>query len=73
MQEIKGLKTLEPEKTIRKTKKQPFRVSNTLIWSQIRLRWNKTPSYIPTLVSYDHTKFGDYPSNLTEADTCGVG
>ena len=58
----KRLQTLKAEKSPTKSKASLFSDLDTLIWSWARLRQNQNPSYIPTFVIYDNTKFGNDPS-----------
>ena len=65
----KCLQTLKAEKSPTKSKASLFSDLGTLIWSWARLRQNQNPSYIPTFVIYDNTKFGNDPSTQDDEGT----
>ena len=49
-----------------------FRISDPLLWGQIRLRQNETISFTVTCVTFDHTKIDDDLSTVVEKDVCKV-
>ena len=60
---------MEPQEASRNNKKINFLVSDSSIWSRLGLKQNKRISYIPTCMTYAHTKSDDDPSTLA-ADDC---